>query len=171
MRNLSSESRAVCLAQDPSVFCDGSQFVFMKFSKLYSSLASLNLLKTVHSLLKLTRQSVVAMNNSGPPSHTSKHQTDQTLEFPFTESNESKFYRNFLKKWDEFYPDSAERSVEMEEDQGVDEAKNQAETEDKAKTEKKNKPEERIEKETITLGTDQPKKIYDYKSKKYVEQN
>lgn len=111
------------------------------------------------------------MNNSGPPSHTSKHQTDQTLEFPFTESNESKFYRNFLKKWDEFYPDSAERIVEMEEDQGVDEAKNQAETEDKAKTEKKNKPEERIEKETITLGTDQPKKIYDYKSKKYVEQN
>ena len=92
-------------------------------------------------------------------------------EFPFTESKESKFYRNFLKRWDEFYPDSVARSMEKEEDEAVEESKTETETEEKTKTEKKTKPEVRTEKETLTAGTGQPKKIFDYKSKKYVEQN
>ena len=108
------------------------------------------------------------MNNSGPsPSPTSHHKTDQIPEFPFIESQESKFYRNFLKKWEEFYPDSAERRVEREEEQEMEETKTETETE----TEEKTNPEVRIEKETLTTGTDQPKKIFDYKSKKYVEHN
>ena len=108
-------------------------------------------------------------------SNTEDEKTDDTPQFPFTESNESKFYRNFLKRWDEFYPDSAERSVEKEEEEAVEETKTETETEtgteEKTKTEKKPKPEVRTEKETETTGTGQPKKIFDYKSKKYVEQN
>ena len=104
-------------------------------------------------------------------SNTTDEGPDQTQQFPFTESNESKFYRNFLKKWEEFYPDSAERSAEKEEEQVEEEAKTETEKEEKPKTEKKIKPEVRIEKEIMTTGTDQPKKIFDYKSKKYVEHN
>ena len=111
--------------------------------------------------------------NSSSPSLSSDHQTNHPPEFPFIESKESKFYRNFLKKWDEFYPDSAERRVEKEEEPEVEETKTETETEteEKTKTEKKTKPEVRIEKETLTAGSDQPKKIFDYKSKKYIEQN
>ena len=107
------------------------------------------------------------MNNS----KTSDEKTDQTPEFPFTESQDSKFYRNFLKRWEEYYPDSAERRVEEEEEREGEETKTETETEEKPKTEKNPKPEVRTEKETVTTGTDQPKKIFDYKSKKYVEQN
>ena len=104
-------------------------------------------------------------------SNTTDEGPDQTQQFPFTESNESKFYRNFLKKWEEFYPDSAERSAEKEEEQVEEEAKTETEKEEKPKTEKKTKPEVRIEKEITTTVTDQPKKIFDYKSKQYVEQS
>ena len=112
--------------------------------------------------------------NSSEASH---EKTDDTPRFPFTESKESKFYRNFLKRWDEFYPDSAERSVEKEEEDAVEETTTETQTgtetgtEEKQKTEKKPKPEVNTEKETETTGTGQPKKIFDYKSKKYVEQN
>ena len=110
---------------------------------------------------------VLAMNNT----KTSDEKTDRTPEFPFTESQDSKFYRNFLKRWEEYYPDSAERRVEEEEEREGEETKTETETEEKPKTEKNPKPEVRTEKETVTTGTDQPKKIFDYKSKKYVEQN
>ena len=111
------------------------------------------------------------MNNTDTSDEKTNDSDTPPPQFPFTESKESKFYRNFLKRWDEFYPDSAERSVEKEEEEAVEETKTETETEEKPKTEKKPKPEVRTEKETLTAGTGQPKKIFDYKSKKYVEHN
>ena len=104
-------------------------------------------------------------------SNTNDEAQDHTQQFPFTESKESKFYRNFLKKWEEFYPDSAVKSTDKEEEEVEEEAKTETEKEEKPKTEKKTKPEVRIEKEITTTVTEQPKKIFDYKSKQYVEQS
>ena len=77
-------------------------------------------------------------------------------EFPFIETSESKFYRNFLKKWRIFYPQSQPREETVEEEE-----------EEEIVEEEEIKTEVMIEKES---SKDQPKKIFDYKSKKYIEQ-
>ena len=76
-------------------------------------------------------------------------------EFQFLESSESKFYRNFLRRWELFYPGSRPRQHTEERLEARDEE--QAET----------KNEFQFSKEISKEGA---KKIFDYKSKKYVEQ-
>ena len=77
-------------------------------------------------------------------------------EFTFKETSESKFYRNFLRKWALFYPLSGEQ--EVKEDQ----------VEVKVEEEAEIKIEITVEEESSN-DQPKPKKIFDYKSKKYIE--
>ena len=75
-------------------------------------------------------------------------------EFQFLETSESKFYKNFLKKWETFYPHCASRQ------QRVEQVENVIEEHQDTKTEV----------QIFKDSRDEPKKIFDYKSKKYIKQ-
>ena len=77
-------------------------------------------------------------------------------EFQFLDTKESRFYRNFLRRWESFYPGSRPREECQEERQIGEQEQTQTRTEFQFSAE--------ISKENG------PRKILDYKSKKYVEQ-